>query len=277
MPIDLSLPAPKSSGITKNGTAWSRYGQGPTLVLLHGVGMNQHVWKPEITELDSRFEILTYDMWGHGESLLPNSELELSAYTSQLLDLLDELEIENVHLAGHSMGGLITLDFATHHGARCLSACALNSVFQRTPEQRMAVQKRAQDLAEGNVTMNIAEALERWFGPTGTHPHTRAEELARLLLESVNPEGYAAAYRVFASADEVHASTLHQISVPALFFTGELDPNSTPAMSQAMAALVPNSQWAVLSGERHMMTLTAAPIVSDAIRDFIDSVPPTAQ
>lgn len=277
MSVSFALPDSLTSGKTSDGTAWNRYGNGPTLVLLHGVGMNKSVWAPEVNLLCENFDVLIYDMWGHGESLLPESELELSAYTSQLLDLLDELEIENVHLAGHSMGGLITLDFATLHGARCLSACALNSVFQRTPEQRMAVQKRAQDLAEGNVTMNIAETLERWFGPTGTHPHARAEELARLLLESVNPEGYAAAYRVFASADEVHTSTLHQISVPTLFLTGELDPNSTPAMSQAMAALVPNSQWAVLSGERHMMTLTAAPIVSDAIQDFIDSIPPMAQ
>lgn len=277
MQTSFALPDSITSGKTSNGTSWCRVGSGPTLVLLHGVGMNKSVWAPEVNLLCENFDVLIYDMWGHGESVLPDSELELSAYTTQLLDLLDELEIEKVHLAGHSMGGLIAIDFATHFGERCLSVCALNSVFRRTPEQRMAVQKRAQDLAEGNVTMNLSETLERWFGPSGEHPNVHAEELARLLLESVNPAGYAAAYRVFASADEIHASTLHQISVPALFFTGELDPNSTPAMSEAMSALVPNSQWAVLSGERHMMTLTAAPIVSDAIRDFIDSVPPKAQ
>jgi pimeloyl-ACP methyl ester carboxylesterase len=174
------------------------------------------------------------------------------------------------------MGALIALDFATHHASNCLSATALNSVFKRTSDQRNAVQKRAKDLADGNITMNISETLERWFGPTGTHPHPHAEELAHKLLKSVNPAGYTAAYRVFAAADEVHASTLHELSVPALFFTGEFDPNSTPAMSEAMSALAPNSQWAVLSGERHMMTLTAAPIVSDAIRDFINSVSPSA-
>jgi pimeloyl-ACP methyl ester carboxylesterase len=236
--------------------------------------MNQHVWKPEISELDTHFDVLTYDMWGHGQSALPRNDLELSEYTTQLLDLLSELGIEKAHVVGHSMGALIALDFATNHAAHCLSASALNPVFQRTPEQRVAVQKRAQDLADGNITMNITDTLDRWFGPTGTHPHAHAEELARNLLEAVNPEGYATAYRVFASADEVHASTLHELTVPAFFFTGEFDPNSTPEMSEAMAALVPNSHWSVLSGERHMMPLTAAPIVSDAIRDFVHSVMP---
>jgi pimeloyl-ACP methyl ester carboxylesterase len=236
--------------------------------------MNQHVWKPEISELDTHFEVLTYDMWGHGESSLPSKDLELPEYTAQLLDLLSELRIEKAHLAGHSMGGLIAIDFALTYPEICLGVCAINAVFNRTAVQREAVQKRAQDLANRNITLNISDTLERWFGPTGTHPHAQAEDLARHLLESVNPEGYATAYRVFASADDIHASTLPELSVPALFFTGEFDPNSTPAMSQAMSALVPNSQWSVLSGERHMMPLTAAPIVSDAIRDFVHSASP---
>jgi pimeloyl-ACP methyl ester carboxylesterase len=275
MQINFALPHSIISGKTSNGTAWGRTGSGKTLVLLHGVGMNKSVWAPEVHLLSDSFDVLVYDMWGHGESDLPAGELSLTDYTNQLTELLSELKISHAFVAGHSMGGLIAIDFALSHSEMCLGMCALNAVFSRTPEQSAAVKTRAQDLADGNISMNISDALERWFGPTGSHPHPDAEELAHKLLKSVNPAGYAAAYRVFASADKVHASTLHKISVPTLFFTGELDPNSTPAMSEAMAALVPNSQWAVLSGERHMMTLTAAPIVSDAIRDFIYSVSPS--
>jgi (E)-2-((N-methylformamido)methylene)succinate hydrolase len=274
MPISFALPDSITSGKTSNGTAWSRMGSGETLVLLHGVGMNKGVWAPEVNLLSGSFDVLIYDMWGHGESDLPAGELSLTEYTNQLTELLSELKISQAFVAGHSMGGLIAIDFALHYPETCLGMCAINAVFSRTPEQSAAVKRRAQDLADGNITMNITDTLERWFGPTGTHPHAQAEELARNLLEAVNPESYATAYRVFASADKVHASTLHGLAVPALFFTGELDPNSTPAMSEAMAALVPNSHWSVLSGERHMMPLTAAPIVSDAIRDFIYSVSP---
>jgi len=275
MQINFALSHSITSGKTSNGTAWSRTGSGKTLVLLHGVGMNKSVWAPEVNLLSDSFDVLVYDMWGHGESDLPAGELSLTDYTNQLTELLSELKISQAFVAGHSMGGLIAIDFALHHSEKCLGMCALNAVFSRTTEQSAAVKKRAQDLTDGNISINISDTLERWFGPTGSHPHPDAEELAHKLLKSVNPAGYAAAYRVFASADKVHTSTLHKISVPTLFFTGELDPNSTPAMSETMAALVPNSQWAVLSGERHMMTLTAAPIVSDAIRDFIYSVSPS--
>ena len=269
MSVDLNLPTPGTSGVTENGTSWRRYGAGETLVLLHGVGMNKLVWKPEIEELSAHFDVLTLDMWGHGESRLPDHELTLTDYTTQVVELLDALGISAVHIAGHSMGGLVALDFAIHYPERCNSVAAINAVFSRSADQRAAVQKRAADLAEGKTTMNISETLERWFGETGSHEHESAEEICRKLLESVNPAGYAAAYKVFANSDEVHASELQDLKVPALFFTGELDPNSTPAMSEAMAGLVPGGQWAVLSGARHMMPLTAAQYVSDAIRDFI--------
>jgi len=270
MSVDLNLPTPGAFGITSNGTAWRRYGSGQTLVLLHGVGMSKLVWKPEIEELSAHFDVVTYDMWGHGESILPEGELALSNYTSQLVELLDELGIESANVAGHSMGGLIALDFAIKFPARCKSVVALNAVFRRTTEQRTAVEKRASDLAAGHVQMNITETLERWFGETGTHEHTVAEEISRNLLENVNPAGYSAAYQVFANSDEVHAESLAGLKVPALFFTGEFDPNSTPAMSEAMAHLAPKGQWAVLSNARHMMTLTDGQYVSDAIRDFIN-------
>ena len=270
MSVDLNLPTPDSSGVTENGTAWRRYGGGRTLVLLHGVGMSKFVWKPEIEELSAHFDVITFDMWGHGESSLPDRQLSLTDYTKQLVELLDELNIDSAHVAGHSMGGLIALDFAIEFPARCKSVAAINAVFQRTPEQRAAVQKRAADLAAGHVTMNISDTLERWFGKSGKHEHARAEEISRKLLESVNPAGYAAAYQVFANSDEIHSSTLQTMQVPALFITGELDPNSTPAMSEAMAELTPNGQWAVLTNARHMMTLTDAQYVSDAIRDFIN-------
>lgn len=270
MSVDLNLPEPKSKGLTSNGTSWRRYGSGNPLVLLHGVGMSKLVWKPEIEELSAHFDLITFDMWGHGESALPDRELNLADYTNQLVELLDSLGVDSAHIAGHSMGGLIALDFAINFPDRCNSVTAMNAVFRRTPEQKEAVQKRAADLAAGNVTMNISDTLKRWFGEAESHAHGAAEEISRQLLESVNPDGYAAAYKVFANSDEVHADTLKKLETRALFFTGEFDPNSTPEMSEAMAHLAPNGQWAVLSNARHMMTLTDAQYVSDAIRDFIN-------
>jgi len=272
MPTSFALPESIVSGKTSNGAAWSRCGNGPTIVFLHGVGMNKSVWAPEVNLLCESFDVLIYDMWGHGESDLPNRELSLKDYTQQLVDLLKELEIDSAVVAGHSMGALIALDFAINIPDVCLGVCALNAVFNRSAEQSASVKQRAADLAAGGVSVNLSETLERWFGKPGTHEYPEAEALARELLLDVNPKGYEAAYSVFAVSDKAHAQTLTTLSTPALFFTADGDPNSTPEMSLAMAALAPNGSPKVLTGHRHMMTLTAPEEVSATLATFTQSV-----
>jgi len=272
MPTSFALPESIVSGKTSNGTAWSRCGNGPTIVLLHGVGMNKSVWAPEVNLLCESFDVLIYDMWGHGESDLPNRELSLTDYTHQLVDLLKELEIGSAVVAGHSMGALIALDFAINIPDVCLGVCALNAVFNRSAEQSASVKQRAADLAAGGVSVNLSETLERWFGNPGKHEFPEAEALARELLLDVNPKGYEAAYSVFANSDKVHAARLSELKVPALFFTADGDPNSTPEMSLAMAAFAPNGSSEVLMGHRHMMTLTAPEEVSATLATFTQSV-----
>jgi (E)-2-((N-methylformamido)methylene)succinate hydrolase len=272
MSVSFTLPVSLKSGKTSNGTAWSRCGNGPTIVLLHGVGMNKSVWAPEVNLFCENFDVLIYDMWGHSESDLPNCELSLKDYTQQLVDLLKELEIGSAVVAGHSMGALIALDFAINYPDICLGICALNAVFDRSAEQSAAVKKRAADLAAGGVSVNLDETLDRWFGQPGTHEFPEAEALARELLLEVNPKGYEAAYSVFAASDKAHLHSLPNLSVPALFFTADGDPNSTPEMSVAMATLAPNGSSKVLTGHRHMMTLTAAIEVSATLATFTQSV-----
>jgi pimeloyl-ACP methyl ester carboxylesterase len=234
--------------------------------------MNKSVWAPEVNLLSDSFDVLVYDMWGHGDSDLPAGELSLTDYTNQLAKLLSELGISEAFVAGHSMGGLIAIDFALNHSEMCLGMCALNAVFNRTPAQSEAVKKRAADLAAGGVSVNLSETLERWFGQAGTHEFPEAEALARELLLEVNPKGYEAAYSVFAVSDKAHLNTLPNLSVPSLFFTSDGDPNSTPEMSLAMAALAPNGSAKVLTGHRHMMTLTSPIEVSATLATFTQSV-----
>jgi (E)-2-((N-methylformamido)methylene)succinate hydrolase len=271
MPTSFELPSGIVSGKTSTGTSWSRIGNGPTLVLLHGVGMNKAVWAPEVNLLQNQFEVLIYDMWGHGDSDLPEGELALSDYTKQLVDLLSELNIDSAFVAGHSMGALIALDFALLHPDICQAVCAMNAVFNRTAEQSASVQKRAADLAAGGVSVNLTETLERWFGKSGDHEFVDAENLSRELLLAVNPQGYSAAYSVFANSDKAHLGKLENLKVPALFFTADGDPNSTAQMSLAMAAMAPSGSAVVLQGHRHMMTLTAPNEVAATLTTFFES------
>jgi len=251
------------------GTACRVHGAGPAIVLVHGVGMDQRAWQPQIEALAQQHCVVTYDMLGHGESQLPPEGVQLVDFAAQLLQLLDHLQIDQAHIVGHSMGALVALEFALLHPARCARLVALNAVFQRSPEQRAAVLARARTLHSEGVAATVDSTIARWFGAPVPAPLRATAALACDILADVNALGYARAYRLFASSDEVHAGRLGELAMPALFMTGEGDPNSSPAMSQAMAALAPRGQAQAVPGARHMMNLTDAGEVNARLLRFL--------
>jgi pimeloyl-ACP methyl ester carboxylesterase len=271
------MPAPAESGKTPNGTAWSKFGSGSgsgsAVVLVHGVGMNQRAWAPQVQALQAQYHVVVYDMLGHGGSDLPQrrlgAALGLGDYTRQLHQLLQDLGVQRAHIVGHSMGALVALDMAIHYAAQCASVAALNSVFCRSEAQKASVQSRAVALAAQGQSDNLDGTIARWFGDPVPADQQEAARLTRQWLCEVNTPAYAAAYQVFAHSDAVHRSRLAEITMPALFATGAEDPNSTPAMSQAMHQCVAHSQLAVCNGQRHMMNLVDPAGVNTLLMQFI--------
>ena len=255
---------------TMDGTAWIQAGAGEPLVLVHGVGMNHAVWAPQVAYFAERgYRVIAYDMLGHGDSPLPPERVELADLRRQLRALLDELDIESAHLAGHSMGSLVAIDFALDAPDRVRDVVALNAVYERSAAQRAAVQDRARRLAEGSADATLDETLDRWFGPEQRARQPESIAAVRQWLDAVDPAGYARVYGCFASADDAFTGRLPGLAVPALFITGEHDPNSTPAMSSRMAAESPRGELAVVPGERHMMAWVEPDSVNPLIERFI--------
>lgn len=250
-------------------TAFGVGGKGEAIVLAHGVGMTREIWTPQAARLARSFKVVTYDLLGHGDSDLPAEQATLQTYADQLRTLLGHLGIAAANVVGHSMGALVALEFALAHPARTLRVAALNAVFQRTPEQRAAVESRAADLKAGSPTETVGPTLQRWFGnPVPPELHDAAA-LTERLLRAANPVGYARTYQLFARSDRVHTERLPGLAVPALFLTGEDDSNSSPSMSMAMARLVPNARVQVIPGARHMMNVTHPQQVTEALLEFL--------
>jgi pimeloyl-ACP methyl ester carboxylesterase len=233
--------------------------------------MNKSVWAPEVNILSQSFDVLIYDMWGHGESDLPEGELTLSDYVKQLTDLMAELKISQAHIVGHSIGALIALTFACHNEKSCHSVTAITAVFDRPEDKSITVKQREADILAGGNARNDAETLERWFGAPESNHYAEAADFAKQALAQVDSSGYARAYSVFANASGVAADDLAGLQVPSLFLTADGDPNSTPEMSQAMASIAPHGQFQVITGHRHMVTLTAPEQVCESLDTFFNS------
>lgn len=253
-------------------TRYSRTGRGDTVILLHGLGMQHSIWNPQVELLRSSYDVVTFDMLGHGASSLPPESPSLSDYSDQLLSVMDALGITRAHIAGHSMGALISLEFALAHPGRVRSVAPLNGVYCRTEDLKRSVEQRAQQLDESGGITSPGETLTRWFGnPIPAHLKDAAET-ARTMLLSINPIGYRRTYRLFAESDRRHHGRLAALAAPALFMTSENDAHSTPEMSEAMAAAVPDARCVIIPNERHMMTITAPALVTEYLTVFFRDV-----
>ncbi|WP_294641203.1 alpha/beta fold hydrolase [uncultured Aureimonas sp.] len=245
-------PTPQRSR-TQSGTAFVEAGAGEPLVLIHGVGMRLEAWAPQMAALSRTHRIVALDMPGHGESAPLAEGSALPAFVAWLARVLDELRIEAANVAGHSMGALIAGGAAATLGSRVRRVALLNGVYRRTPDAREAVLHRAREIAAGGV--DLEAPLRRWFGDD---PETEdAYRLTRGWLSGVDPAGYATAYAAFAGGDETYADAWADVHCPALFMTGDGDPNSTPAMAEAMAEAAPRGEAVTIRGHRHMVNLTA--------------------
>jgi pimeloyl-ACP methyl ester carboxylesterase len=259
-------------GSEVGSTRYIRQGHGHPVILIHGVGMAGSIWAPQIAALSTDFDVVAYDMLGHGGSSRPPADARLSDYSDQLLSLVEALGLERPNIVGHSMGSLVALEFALNHPARLSSVTALNAVYCRTAEQRRAVLNRAEALEGVGDPGSSEGTITRWFGEPVPPAMTEQADLVRSLLTSVDPLGYARTYRLFAQSDEAHKGRLRELAVPALFMTGEFDPNSSPAMSKAMAKAAPLGRCDIIPGVRHMMAVTDPDEVNIRLQAFLASV-----
>ncbi len=242
-------------------------GQGAPLVLIHGVGMQSTAWAPQIDALSATHRVIAPDMPGHGGSDPLPGHAGLTDYVDWLHAALKALRLGPVNLAGHSMGALIAGGYAAAYPEMVDRVALLNGVFRRPPEARAAVEARAAEIRAGKFDPQTP--LDRWFGDTIIERATRARVAE--WLSAVDPRGYATAYAAFAGGDATYADSYSGITCPLLALTGDGDPNSTPAMSRAMADAAPNGRAIILEGHRHMVNLTHPEAVNAAMRDWLET------
>lgn len=84
-------------------------GDGPPIVLVHGLLGSHESWAGQIERLSEKYRVIAPDLFGHGDSDKPPGDYSLSAHSATLRDLLDHLDITSAPLVGHSLGGGIVM------------------------------------------------------------------------------------------------------------------------------------------------------------------------
>lgn len=99
--------------------AFRMAGEGPALLLLHGIGDNSETWAPVFSELARDFTVIAPDLLGHGGSDKPRADYSIGAFANGMRDLISVLGVDRVTVLGHSLGAGVAMQFAYQYPERC--------------------------------------------------------------------------------------------------------------------------------------------------------------
>jgi pimeloyl-ACP methyl ester carboxylesterase len=253
------------------GTAYNLAGPAgaPVLVLVHGLGLTRSTWDDFVPVLVKEYQVLAYDLCGHGQSALPHAKPSLTVLSDQLVHLMDELAINRATIIGFSLGGMINRRVALDHPSRVAALVILNSPHERSPEAQRLVEERAAQTGAGGPAANIDATLERWFTPgfLAGSPEIVAQVRATVLAN--DPESYAGHRQVLASGVTELIRPNPPVTAPTLVMTCEHDSGSTPAMSHAIAAEIAGAQCVIVPGLQHLGLIERPEVFTTEILGFL--------
>src|SRR3954452_20695965 len=90
---------------------FTRAGDGPAIVLIHGITSSSRTWRRVVAPLAERHTVIAPDLLGHGPSGKPRGDYSLGAYAIGVRDLLTVLGVRKATFVGHSLGGGIAMQF----------------------------------------------------------------------------------------------------------------------------------------------------------------------
>lgn len=255
---------------TPSGTAVWVAGEGPTVVLVHGVLMDHRMWAPQVEALSTHYRMVCLDMLGHGQTPDRPGARSLDDFVAQVEEVIGLFSDQGAPvLGGFSMGGLITQAFAARHHRRLAGAMILNAVYERTEQEAAVVRQRYQQMASGGVATALQSAGSRWFTDADRTLNPAAMTAILGWIEDGDFASKVKAHQVFSTGDRETAGRLGEVSCPSLVMTGEDDAGSTPRMARDMARALPDASLVILEGQRHMMTVLDAGRVNAAVADFL--------
>jgi 3-oxoadipate enol-lactonase len=244
-------------------------GSGSTVVLTHGLGSDLHYWDAAAEALAKHHQVLRWDVRGFGESDKPVGPYSPEMLAADLAFLLDSLQLGSVHLAGLSMGGVISQRFALDHPHR-VRALALASTSSEVGPQAAEGWRRLADRIERRGFDARSADSSRSFSPAfaARHPDV-VERLNHQTLKN-DPKSYAAAARAMSAYN--WTEQLRAITGPVLILQGLDDRLTPPGGAVKMARALPRSRLVMIPAAGHNLPLEHAVAFHTALLAFFGAV-----
>jgi len=248
-------------------------GQGPVLLLLHGIGSASASWLHQLDALSARYRVIAWDAPGYGSSTpLTPSAPTAADYAHALASLADTLALPPFVLLGHSLGALVAGAFAASRDTAAVER--LRGLVLASPAGGHAA--LASELRQARLEQRIGQmdtlgpaglARERAAHLLSPTASPAAVALVRWNMARLHPTGYAQAARML--ADGNLTADVARLRMPVTVFCGSADNITPPDSCRKIADACPGAGWQLFPGLGHALYIEAPDTVNAAIQAFI--------
>ncbi|MFK7938398.1 MAG: alpha/beta fold hydrolase, partial [Roseovarius sp.] len=201
--------------------AYSVEGSGPPLILVHGIGAARNTWAKLLPVLTPHFTVVTYDLRGHGASPMPDGAFGLDELVADLERVRVRTGFDQVHIAGHSLGGMIGPAYARAFPDRVLSLGLLSTAAFRTEDDSAKVLGVVRAMEEKGIPNILPTLTDRWFTDEFIAQHGDVVERRLKQVIGTDKDVFLNVFRIYATVEM--SPWLHEVMAPSLVLTGEND------------------------------------------------------
>ena len=259
----------KANGIQMNYELSGRK-EDPVVMLSHSLGSSLAMWNPQMKALEPHFQVLRYDIRGHGKSEAPPGAYTLELLGEDAVALLDVLEIEKVDWIGLSMGGMIGQGVALNYPKRLKSLALCDTAAVIAPEAQPIWQERIDAVREKGVESQLEPTMERWFTPSFLKLNPYMLGVIREEFLATPAKGYLGC--IYAIRKLNYLDRLSTINIPTLIMVGEDDPGTPISASEAIHQRIPNSKLVIIKSARHLSNVEQPEVFNTNILTFLMSL-----
>jgi 3-oxoadipate enol-lactonase len=251
-------------------------GDGPPVVLLHGLACGKRMWFHQIRALRKRFRVIAYDLRGHGQTDAPVAATDYSAalLARDLAGVLDALKIERAAIVGFSLGGGPALALAASKPER-VSRLVLADVGAGADEPiktEWMARRWVKQIAQGASDELVCDMLRSDLFKVYAQRNARSREHMAGLIRATPINGLRFTLsEVLAKRKSLFQLTgvLKSVRAPTLVLVGEYDYTCSKA-ARLLAATIPNAAHKIIKASGHMSPLEQPVAFSAALTEFLD-------
>lgn len=246
-------------------------GTGPCIVLLHGFTETSKMWTRFARELSKSFRVVTIDLPGFGKSECVADVHTMDLFADVVFQVLRKCGIRRCMMAGHSMGGFVTLAFAKKHPEMLKGISLFHShPYADSEETKRNRERTVKVLRESHVSF-ITQFIPSLFAPDSVPRFSKEIEGLMREAEKSSPESLIASTEGMKLRPD-SAEFLKNTDLPVLFIVGMLDSRAPLDRIGEMILLPKKSESLVLKEIGHMGYLEAYTETLHAIRCFAEKV-----